>query len=148
MKNNNDFNDTPVKKSSSRVTQDDIEEAENALNDRLMGVVGASDDFRASYWPMEKWINDKAITDMLNVIVSTYPNLNWNNPLSSQFTAMLSAVQNIAWITELRTQYDFGIVDFMRILFMNWPELFTRKKYASSLSAAIVSVLTNNGELP
>lgn len=138
----NDDEQIEIKKSSKRIAvQENAEDADSILNDRLMGVAGAGDDFRAVYWPMEKWINDKAAAEMLSAMIGMYPNLNWSNPLSAQFNAMLSAIQNIAWMNELRIRYDFCLIDFMRIVFMNWPELFTKKRYASTLSAAIVSCL-------
>ena len=148
--NNNTSNNTSktkAKKTSGRITQSDVEDAENTLNSRLLGVVGSGDEFRATYWPMEKWIDDYATAEMLSMMIETYPDLNWKNQPSVQFGAMLSVVQDVDWINTLRAKYEFGLVDFMRVVFMNWPELFTRKKYVSTLSTAIVSAFTQHGEL-
>ena len=145
--NNKDCPAQPARKTQKKVTPEDVREAEDAVNYGFMDVAGCSDEFRALYWPMDKWFNETCAAEMLSTIISAYPGLAWNNPLSSQFTAMLSVVRNIDWIDEIRGTYDIGLVDFMRLIFMNWSELFTRKKYVATLSATIVSTLSSAGKL-
>lgn len=120
-----------VKKPAARIPSDS----------RFLGVIGCGDDFRAVYWPMEKWIDDHSTIELLSAMMDVYPALDWDNPLSAQFNAMMSVMQDSEWVEELRSDYDLSMVDFMRVIFLNWPELFTKKRYASALSATIMSCL-------
>ena len=99
------------------------------------------DEFHALYWPMEKWMNDSSAADLINELTRKYPGLRWNNPLSAQFNAMLSIFQNVELVKHYIVYYDYTIIDFMRLMLSNWPELFTKKRYASALSTVIVSCL-------
>ena len=121
----------------------DENDSYNNMTDELKPaeISNPSDDFHAMYWPMDKWINDSNAADLINSMMRARPELHWNNPLSTQFNAMLSVFQNPDWVGSLTVYYDYTIVDFIRLMLANWPEVFAKKRYASALSAAIVSCL-------
>lgn len=101
-------------------------------------------EFHALYWPMDKWIDDSSVADMINTMICAYPELKWSNTPQTQFSAMLSVFHNSDWVNGLITHYDYTMVDFMRLMLANWPDIFAKKRYASALSTTVVSCLLRN----